>query len=60
LFACFARAVRVLFGSLLIVLFLRAAPAAFLMFRLAADLRRVVAMGQAGSGPMARPAGPAA
>jgi hypothetical protein len=53
LFACFPRAVRVLFGSLLIVLFLRAAPAAFLMFRLAAAFcRLVVAMAQAASEPL--------
>ena len=36
LLACFPRAVRVLFGSLEIVRFLRAAVDAFLMFRFAA------------------------
>jgi hypothetical protein len=44
LFACFPSAVRVFFGSLEMVLFLRAAPAAFLMFRRAAALCRDVAM----------------
>jgi len=44
LFACFPRAARVFFGSLEIVFFLRAALAAFLMFRRAAVLRREVAM----------------
>jgi hypothetical protein len=60
LFACFPRAVRVLFGSLLIVLFLRAAAAAFLMLRLATALRRVVAMPQAASGLLAKVAADAA
>jgi hypothetical protein len=37
LFACLASAVRVRLGSFEIVFFRRAAAAAFLMFRLAAD-----------------------
>jgi len=44
LFACFPNAVRVFFGILEIVLFLRAALAAFLMFRRAAVPCREVAM----------------
>jgi len=44
LFACFPRAVRVLFGSLEIVRFLRAAVAAFLTLRFAAVFCFVVAI----------------
>ncbi|OLD46987.1 MAG: hypothetical protein AUG04_00680 [Deltaproteobacteria bacterium 13_1_20CM_2_69_21] len=43
MFACFPNAVRVFFGILEIVLFLRAALAAFLMFRRAAVRCREVA-----------------
>jgi len=42
LFACFANAVRVFFGSLEIVLFLRAALAAFLMATCAIEMRTLL------------------
>jgi hypothetical protein len=57
LFACLPRAVRVRLGRREIVFFLRAATAAFLMFRLAADFCLVLAMAAYCCRPSSLPTG---